>query len=191
MDYTSQVETNILDAFEGKTVEYVVIPGLGEESDFEGLDLANKVALIKRGTLNFDENAASAAAKGVVAAIIHNNGDDGLYYAALQTHSIPVITIAKDGAEQMIAAQDKHIRFSAEYYGVATNPAGGQLYEEDGKVYLTCLGGTMSIIGTSPLCLSPTVSPRLARALSGSVAALPVCSCLTVLSGSTPTDPMA
>lgn len=139
MDYTSQVETNILDAFEGKTVEYVVIPGLGEESDFEGLGLANKIALIKRGTLNFDENAASAAAKGAVTAIIHNNGDDGLYYAALQTHSIPVITIAKDGAEQMIAAQDKHIHFSAEYYGVATNPAGGQLYEEDGKVYLTCL----------------------------------------------------
>lgn len=127
VDYTTQVETNILDTFEGKTVEYVVIPGLGEESDFEGLDLTNKIALIKRGTLNFDEKAANAAAKGAVAAIIYNNGDDGLYYAALQTHSIPVITIARDSAEQMIAAQDKSIRFSAAYYGIAKNPAGGQM----------------------------------------------------------------
>ena len=35
-----------IDPATGKTLGYVPVPGMGEEKDFEGLDLTGKVALI-------------------------------------------------------------------------------------------------------------------------------------------------
>ena len=37
----------------GQELEYVMIPGLGEAKDFEGLDLNGKIAVISRGKINF------------------------------------------------------------------------------------------------------------------------------------------
>lgn len=36
-DYNTQTSYNILSTMEGQTLEYVAVPGLGEEADFEGL----------------------------------------------------------------------------------------------------------------------------------------------------------
>lgn len=58
-DYNTQSYYNILETLDGKTLEYVPISGLGEEADFDGLDLTGKVALIVRGTINFDVKAAN------------------------------------------------------------------------------------------------------------------------------------
>ena len=127
VDYDSQVETNILDTMEGQTLEYVPVPGLGEEKDFEGLDLTGKVALVARGSINFDVKAANAAAVGAVAIIIYNNTDEGLFYASLQSHSIPVITIAKQDVQAMLDAPEKKITFSSDYYGKALNYNGYQV----------------------------------------------------------------
>ena len=127
VDYASQAQTNILETLEGQTVEYVPISGLGAEEDFAGLDLTGKVALVARGDLNFDVKAANAAAVGAIAIIIYNNTDEGLYYASLQTHTIPVITITKADAQTMLDAPEKSITFSASYYGKADNPNGYQI----------------------------------------------------------------
>lgn len=84
VDYNAQAELDILETFEGKTLEYVPVSGLGEEKDFEGLDLTGKIALVSRGSINFDVKAANAAAVGAEAIIIYNNTDDGLFYASYQ-----------------------------------------------------------------------------------------------------------
>lgn len=55
------------------TYELVAVPGLGEEKDYEGLDVKGKVALISRGTIPFVDKIANAKKAGAVATIIHNN----------------------------------------------------------------------------------------------------------------------
>lgn len=52
-DYNSQTTYDILQNLDGKTLDYVMIPGVGEEADFEGLDLTGKVAVMVRGSLTF------------------------------------------------------------------------------------------------------------------------------------------
>ena len=126
-DYNSQTTYDILQNLDGKTLDYVMIPGLGEEDDFEGLDLTGKVAVMVRGSLNFDVKAANAAKAGAVAAIIYNNAADGPFTAALTSYSIPVIGVSKEAGEAMANAETKTVGFSKDYYAKAVNPTGYQV----------------------------------------------------------------
>ncbi|HEL2277861.1 TPA: S8 family serine peptidase [Streptococcus suis] len=56
----------------GKEYEYVYT-GIGQASDFDGLDLTGKLALIKRGTITFSEKIANATAAGAVGVVIFNS----------------------------------------------------------------------------------------------------------------------
>lgn len=127
-DYNTQEILNFLETMEGKTLEYVMIPGLGEEADFEGLDLTGKVAVIARGVINFDVKAANAANAGAVAAIIYNNeANSGPFTPALTAYTIPTIGISKEAGDAMMAAVTKTVSFSEAYYGKAENPTGYQV----------------------------------------------------------------
>jgi hypothetical protein len=53
----------------------VVYTGIGQESDFKGKDVRDKIALIERGTLTFDVKIKNAKAAGAKAVIIYNNVD--------------------------------------------------------------------------------------------------------------------
>ncbi|MCC3356731.1 S8 family serine peptidase [Bacillus sp. REN16] len=52
--------------------ELVAVPGVGAVSDYDGIDVEGKVALISRGELAFVDKIANAKANGAVATIIHN-----------------------------------------------------------------------------------------------------------------------
>ncbi|MGQ7420699.1 S8 family serine peptidase [Streptococcus suis] len=56
----------------GKEYEYVYAE-IGQASDFDGLDLTGKLALIKRGTISFSEKIANATAAGAVGVVIFNS----------------------------------------------------------------------------------------------------------------------
>lgn len=56
----------------GKEYEYVYA-GIGQASDFDGLDLTGKLALIKRGTITFSEKITNATAAGAVGVVIFNS----------------------------------------------------------------------------------------------------------------------
>ena len=116
---------DILDTMDGKTLEYVMVPGLGEEADYEGLDLTGKIAVVQRGTLNFGTKAENASKAGAVACIIYDNVSGSLLNAALETYFIPTITITKASGEKLAAAAEKKVSFSKEYYGLVDNPVGG------------------------------------------------------------------
>ena len=116
---------DILETMDGKTLEYVMVPGLGEEKDFEGLDLTGKIAVVQRGTLNFGTKAENASKAGAVACIIYDNVSGSLLNAALETYFIPTITITKASSEKLAAAAEKKVSFSKEYYGLVDNPVGG------------------------------------------------------------------
>lgn len=52
--------------------EVVAVPGVGKTTDYEGLDVNGKVALISRGEIAFVDKIAAAVEAGAVATIIYN-----------------------------------------------------------------------------------------------------------------------
>jgi lactocepin len=65
--------------------------GVGQPSDFEGKDVKGKVALIKRGSINFVDKKINAQKAGAVAAIVYNHEAGGDAYINMATD--PSITI--------------------------------------------------------------------------------------------------
>lgn len=79
----------------GKSVVYV---GLGLESDYEGLDLSGKVALVQRGEISFADKAMGALAANAEAVIIFNNVDEPLRATFGDTLEVVAVSMSmKDG----------------------------------------------------------------------------------------------
>lgn len=116
---------DILDTMDGKTLEYVMIPGLGEEKDFEGLDVTGKIAVVQRGGLNFGTKAENASKAGAAACIIYDNVNGAIINAALESFFIPTVTVTKIAGAKLAAASEKKVSFSKENYGLVDNPIGG------------------------------------------------------------------
>lgn len=66
--------SNPEDVLEG-TYEIVTIPGLGEPSDYEGIEAEGKIVLVSRGEIPFIDKIAAAKNAGAVGIIIHNHLD--------------------------------------------------------------------------------------------------------------------
>lgn len=54
-------------------MEFVLIPGVGRSADYTGLDVAGKIALVRRGSNTFEEKAIIAEAQGAAGIIVYNN----------------------------------------------------------------------------------------------------------------------
>lgn len=116
---------DILDTMDGKTLEYVMVPGLGEEADYEGLDVTGKIAVVQRGGLNFGTKAENASKAGAAACIIYDNVNGAIINAALESFFIPTVTVTKIAGAKLAAASEKKVSFSKENYGLVDNPIGG------------------------------------------------------------------
>ncbi len=86
------------------TLEYVLVPGVGTESDYDGIDVTGKIALVRRGTNTFEEKAAEAQKKGAKAIIVYNNTSGDIKMNVGIT-SIPVCSISQDDGERLAAAK--------------------------------------------------------------------------------------
>ena len=72
--YTETISgAELLRTLAGERLEYVLIDGLGNPSDWIGIDLAGKVAVCARGDISFSAKAQNAADAGAAAVIIYNN----------------------------------------------------------------------------------------------------------------------
>ena len=85
------------------TYEYVTVPGDG--SSYAGIDVVGKIALVKRGTISFEEKVLYAARAGAVAIIIYNNIYGDIIMTVGNNPSIPVVSVGKDDGEYL-AKQD-------------------------------------------------------------------------------------
>ena len=88
----------------GQTLEYVVVPGYGEASDYEGLDVEGKVALVSRGETNFSAKHEQAIAHGAAACIVYNNDTDGMLNMQILTDPTPCISISMTDGQYMLEA---------------------------------------------------------------------------------------
>lgn len=108
------------------TYEYVVVPGYGAESDYAGLDVAGKVALVMRGSLNFTDKEAAAANAGAVAMVVYDNAPGEL--TNMQVNGlIPSCFISLADGTGMKSAEVKSLTVSPESSTFVDNEVAGQM----------------------------------------------------------------
>jgi len=92
----------------------VVIAGVGQDTDYDGIDVTGKIALIQRGELSFKQKVDNAYGHGAVGAIIYNNVD-GSFLGTLQSASaIPAVSISKADGEYLAGLVDPIVRLTLE-----------------------------------------------------------------------------
>ena len=144
----------------GQELEYVMVPGLGEAADFEGLDVEGKIAVIARGSINFSLKLYNAEQAGAVGAIIYNNvaGSIGLQMTDDEgnlndgiTGYVPCVSVTLATGEALAAAENKTLVVAAED-GPVSSGVGGQMstFSSWGvtpslelKPEITAIGGNM------------------------------------------------
>lgn len=95
--------------------QVVSVPGTGAVSDYEGLDVTGKIALVQRGSLSFSEKATNAEAAGAAGCLIYNNVS-GIFYMSLQSSDdvagyagkMPVASISLESGSYLIAAAEEN-----------------------------------------------------------------------------------
>ena len=112
-------------------LEYVMVPGLGEPADFEGIDVTGKIALITRGTISFVEKMQNAAAAGAVGVLIVNNAPGSVSnfsmdFSGVSGTKIPCVMISMEVGAKMAAAETKTMKVSASQ-GLVPDETGGQM----------------------------------------------------------------
>ena len=144
----------------GEALEYVMVPGLGETADFEGLDLNGKIAVISRGAINFSLKLYNAEQAGAVGVIIYNN-EPGLIYLQMANEDgslndgisgdVPCVSVSQAVGAALAAAENKALTISAED-GPAPNETAGQMSDFSSwgvtpdlklKPEITAIGGNM------------------------------------------------
>ncbi len=119
----------------GQELEYVMIPGLGNVSDFEGLDVAGKIAVISRGEINFSLKLFNAEQAGAIGCIIYNNqpGTIGLQMTDDNGNlndgisgEVPCVSVTQETGKFLAEAAEKKLTI-AEEDGVVPSAEGGQM----------------------------------------------------------------
>ena len=151
--YTDSSEDGLwLRTFGGKTVDYIVVPdsedptaiSCGYEEDYDGVDVAGKIAVIQRGDITFEEKVEFAANAGAIGCIVVNN-QPGTISMAIETFEIPAVSTEMSAADYFLNASETKVETSTEKEYIENANAG--------------LMSDFSNWGTSPmLTLDPAIT---------------------------------
>ena len=98
-------------AGEKKTYEYVTVPGFGLAINYAGLDVKDKIALVQRGDITFEEKVQFAQEAGAAAVIIYNNVYGDITMTIGNHAKIPAVSIGKDEGEMLAARESGTLEF--------------------------------------------------------------------------------
>lgn len=96
------------------TYEYVVVPGTGSSSDYLGLDVNGKIAVVKRGVNTFEDKILTAKSKGAIGIIIYNNQSGNISMSvgnSQDVQSYPACSITMDSGKFFEKAKTGSITF--------------------------------------------------------------------------------
>lgn len=79
-------------------IPYVTISGVGNSSNYAGKDVRNKIALVSRGEINFEDKVNEAANNGAVAIVVFNNASGVIRMSVGDNPGIPSCSIMMDAA---------------------------------------------------------------------------------------------
>ncbi len=94
-------------------LEYVVIPGVGRTADYTGLDVKDKIVLVRRGSNTFEEKAIIAQEQGAAGIIIYNNVS-GDIKMNVGTTTLAVCSISQDEGEMLAAKGSGKLKISVD-----------------------------------------------------------------------------
>ena len=152
MTYYDSGETYGLPALTSLTGMYqvVVIPGHGEPADYEGLDVAGKIALVQRGVTSFLEKHQAAEAAGAAAILVYNNttGEFGMDMTGTSCVTPAAAITMADGA-YLVSAVESNPNFTISF------PAAPEGFPTD----LAYTMSDFSSVGPTPdLTLAPDIT---------------------------------
>ena len=95
----------------GEVEGELVYVGLGDDADYEGVDVKGKIALMSRGTLTFEEKETNAAERGAIGAVVFNN--EPPYYFGGRLEEEPDVLVGgipmEDGEKLRDALEDGEV----------------------------------------------------------------------------------
>ena len=91
--------------------EYVTVPGVGMKINYAGIDVTNKIALVKRGDITFEEKVQFAAEAGAIAVIVYNNVFGDLTMTIGNDAKIPAVFIGKDEGDLLASKETGTLTF--------------------------------------------------------------------------------
>ncbi len=97
------------------TYDYVTVPGYGKKINYSNIDVNGKVALVKRGDINFEEKARIAYEEGAVACIVYNNIGGDILMSAGNDLKIPLCSISKDDGEYLASKNTGTLTFNSTF----------------------------------------------------------------------------
>lgn len=111
----------------GKELEYVVVPNAGETKDYNGLSVEGKIALVSRGSVEYNTKKEAAKAAGAAGILVYNN-EPGMLYMQMDNYDLPSAFISQaDGkALAAVAEGDRKLTVS-DSYGKVDNPTSGEM----------------------------------------------------------------
>ena len=92
-------------------MEYIVVPGVGRSADYTGMEIAGKIALVRRGDNTFEEKALIAEAQGAAGIIIYNNVS-GEIKMNVGDAKLAVCSISQDNGEMLASAGSGKIKIA-------------------------------------------------------------------------------
>ncbi len=102
-----------LSAVSGGAIEYVPVPGIGNNSDYAGINVDGKIALVNRGGIAFNDKLIYAKDHGAAAIVVSNN-TSGTISMAITDYSIPAVSITQADGNFLRSAQNKILTISGE-----------------------------------------------------------------------------
>ena len=88
----------MLDGKKKAELEYVLVPGIGNDGNYETVDVKGKIAVIKRGVSTFEEKVDTAKNHGAIGAIIYNNVS-GTITMTIGISTLPACSISMDAGK--------------------------------------------------------------------------------------------
>jgi minor extracellular serine protease Vpr len=94
-----------IQAINNKDVE-LVFAGIGDKSDFEGIDVTGKIAVVQRGVLPFVDKSDNAKAAGAIGVVVYNNVP-GEIAPNVPGISLPTIKLSKEDGEALVGSMNQ------------------------------------------------------------------------------------
>ena len=111
----------------GTELSYVVVPNAGEAKDYDGLDVNGKIALVSRGSVEYNVKKEAAKNAGAAGILVYNN-EPGMLYMQLDKYDLPSAFISQADGKALAALEESARKLTVSaVYGKVDNPTSGEM----------------------------------------------------------------
>ena len=105
----------------------MVVPNAGEAKDYDGLSVEGKIALVSRGSVEYNTKKEAAKAAGAAGILVYNN-EPGMLYMQMDNYDLPSAFISQADGKYLVglAEGQRKLTVSATS-GSVDNPTSGEM----------------------------------------------------------------